>query len=1202
MPFCAGFVQSERSSPVRVMAGAMEDDAVQVVVESSWTVLQGSLDSCVTVVFLDPASQEPVIPSSPRAAGKVVLVPPSEPVPCEITVKFQGRLCHVQSFYTLSTARICELYSQAKLEMDFPEYICTVKGWIPVDDKSSNGEDAGIVSASWEVENAKQGNGVPSIQEGKTDIFEGTSNENAMPTPRSLTNALNSIRSEGDDLERSVYSSGEDSWVEIKFSGSLSGESPFGGDTVLDRDGRNVDTNQGESGHFENQLVACRLISKATSVEINNEHDACSEEKMQSMQHVVPSGVQQEFYEAELELVDQSPWAALTIRLLSLQDKCRVEIDQMVFLAVSCPPAPELASPHRSAEGGANSDLLAMFVPSMLQMAQVVLSGGTNLMKFGTSRPCERALDTMDRLPVERDEIGVSSCKNSLIKSVPVQKDIPNLPAHVYHLATCEASRTDCILKSEESDRKIMQKRDASGVGFRGGEESGEQPLQPGVNVLSRFECPPHLCEPPNGSLTRDLFHTLETFSERFDRLESVCVRMESYLQRTVERLEQRITHLEVQHSKASGERAPVDVSLDQSHPSVDTSLEQRHHTAGEPCLSSSMQYPFEPILSPGSESNVEVSSLLTQFTKDDNLGAQDIHKETLNPSSNDIVDTVESSCSVIKNVIREISSGTQALASGPPTIPANQSRKSCQSLDAAWASALSAFASSYTPVVYVDSEDSEDTLKCLGDNQSSYLPSDGSTSRLQSCKTFKEENFFSRENSRADVDSDADVICDVDSEVVNSDYGPSSEDLRYLSDCEVNRQSTGDVWPHAYSKEKEDKGLPCHPLDFSTLPCADLDGILFKEDQGMPSKSSAAGTEADVDTASIEELSKLRKDTQLPCPQFDVFASMQYVDSNSTLFKEAQDFSINNSATAVGFKNGSSPVFDSSAQTQQASTLSFDNSDLGTAFHHHKANTVYTSPIHCQEKGDLSLSEGKNSEILISLTDDTSDGDASGVWSGPRPIPSKFGELYASCFEGRDDRTLDDSNNHVAVDWLSCSLSTEPLMVVSGLETLYSNRVSVLSSQVQHTTKESFSGTCSSFLDGVSNAQCEVEEAFSSPDLLVEHYSNYQGDRACSEDSLCFSQDFDTCQNDLCDDEWSSAQNIFHLQDPELADDETNSPVVDIEENFLVSASNLLGGHWDGHWDRGSTQDPLFWPCPPDAKGDQQHYTTVFQGFENIS
>ena len=47
-------------------------------------------------------------------------------------VKFQRRLCHVQNFYILSTARICELYSQARAETD-SEYICTVKGWLPED-------------------------------------------------------------------------------------------------------------------------------------------------------------------------------------------------------------------------------------------------------------------------------------------------------------------------------------------------------------------------------------------------------------------------------------------------------------------------------------------------------------------------------------------------------------------------------------------------------------------------------------------------------------------------------------------------------------------------------------------------------------------------------------------------------------------------------------------------------------------------------------------------------------------------------------------------------------------------------------------------------------------------------------------------------------------------------------------------------------
>lgn len=161
--------------------------------------------------------------------------------------------------------------------------------------------------------------------------------------------------------------------------------------------------------------------------------------------------------------------------------------------------------------------------------------------------------------------------------------------------------------------------------------------------------------------------------------------------------------------------------------------------------------------------------------------------------------------------------------------------------------------------------------------------------------------------------------------------------------------------------------------------------------------------------------------------------------------------------------------------------------------------------------------------------------------------------------------------------------------MVVSTRhEALYSNTVNLL------TTFKPLGGTCSSLINKTPNLLCEVEEAISSRDLLGETSSKYQDNKAGSEDSLWFSQDFDTYLNDLYD-EWSSGQNIFHLQDPDITNDETNCQVVDLEQNFVISDSNLLGKHFD----TGFTQDPLIWPSPYDA--NRQHHT-VLPGFENFS
>eukprot|EP00250_Pteridium_aquilinum_P019160 c24323_g2_i1 orf=3-1841(-) len=572
-----------------------DGDCVQVSVESSWSVVQGSLDSCVAVVFLDPHTQEPIFSSSPLASEKLVLVPPTEPVPCEITVKFQGRLCHVQSFYTLSTAGTFEIYSQSKPETD-RDYICTVKGWIPHEDKffSDEGSEVDLEAVDGMGRNEMQLN-----SRKETDFIQENISKDVMSNVGSPTIALNS--SADVDSQKSVSSSGEDGWVDVRLNRSFSAEN------APELENWHLPLNVDELANLEDQLVL-RTNAEDIGVEDDSKLDGCGEEKVQFMEHMVQCNAQLDMFEAELELVDHSPWAAITIRLLSLQDKSLVEVNQMVFLAVSG-PVPEPASPIQSAERGANSALFAMFLPSMLQMARGVSGNSKGPQKTeNLSQSCEEAQNIVetDKSPAGREEIGVASLQNSIVEGVSVQQ---GLLAYVHNVDACAASsKADGSLKLEEVDQTDLQQMDGNGEGSKSILESCDVPLQSGSSVMPGCNCG----NSADNFMAKDLTKTLEAFSERFDRLETLCLRIESYLHRSFESLDQRITHLEVQHGNSSGERDCVHASSQHLGMPIEAPVVQSHHNKQE-APPSSMQYPSVSDLLPGYESKEEVPVSVAQ-------------------------------------------------------------------------------------------------------------------------------------------------------------------------------------------------------------------------------------------------------------------------------------------------------------------------------------------------------------------------------------------------------------------------------------------------------------------------------------------------------------------------------------------------------------------------------------------------------------
>ncbi|KAL5981996.1 hypothetical protein ACLOJK_016063 [Asimina triloba] len=75
----------------------------------------------------------------------------------------------------------------------------------------------------------------------------------------------------------------------------------------------------------------------------------------------------QDYYEATAEITDSSPCISITLRLLSLQVKESLHIEEIYIFA---DPAEPIDSPKSQNSTGTGSNVLAMLVPSLLQLSQ----------------------------------------------------------------------------------------------------------------------------------------------------------------------------------------------------------------------------------------------------------------------------------------------------------------------------------------------------------------------------------------------------------------------------------------------------------------------------------------------------------------------------------------------------------------------------------------------------------------------------------------------------------------------------------------------------------------------------------------------------------------------------------------------------------------------------------------------------------------
>ncbi|MCO5597783.1 hypothetical protein L7F22_051865 [Adiantum nelumboides] len=1120
----------------------MDDEGVQVVVESSWTVLKGSLQSCVSVVFLDPDTHEPIISSSSHPSTKLVLVPPAEPVPCEITVKFWGRLCHVQSLYTSSTARICEIYSRSDLETD-PEYVCTVKGWISCKDdfSSENGTEKNLEDAATKGGDQVlvKGSECPS-DKSDTDLM--SSGASSMPA---------SNQDGDDECQKSIYSSGEDSWVNVKLNGSFSAESGCASLMAPDLDNWHVPLNVEELVHLEDQLGMANVGLEAENIELENAvklSDRSCEGKA-PFEQVGQGSSCLDMFEAEVELVDHNPWAAVTIRLLSLQDKSVVEIDQMVFLAISG-PIPEPPASTRQSNGTAPTPaLFAMFLPSILQIARGVSGKKENLLnceKF--DHPCEQKQDIM----------GVSFAEKEVCatpEEVPILKNTTPCLSSVHSVVESVFSESNASTELEKSDQSSLPELDADD------------------NVLERIREPVDLTLPTcnckefvGDVIGKELAKTFDAFSKRFDRLESLCLRLESFLHKSFESLDQRIRCLEGQHTQDFVESDPAckplgnlsDVAIMQSHQNdylIASQVKQEILSPMPECADkgySAMQH----------QSNHQIddeASLLNQIKSEVSSTLIEPDHFEVHPVANEAsyVNDVESHSANVEDLVKERTSEVQELSRDPELVVnvAAKDNLPYVSLDDAWASALSAFASSF-PSVHSCAENN-DTNKQF----SASALYDDSILNSHCVEESKEGRNGSSPSTYLDVTA---ITNCVDNEVVSSGHGPT---------CGVSKESP---CHEQVSAAPEGWGIlpPSHSI--TSKPVSTFDFLsAFSNERINPVQKSAGGMVCAKSVESVEG-------QDMPLPSY--CGQPEPVNGSGPLHPEVP-------SSPDDFDGASSHFF--SQQMAVPSSLQFDALSSAQSYSMLGAETL----DNWGARGSLATPLSLMFQSLSDVNQDAASKSPSYMYN----IDSDVQKTNLS--RGNDEYVF--AHRIAALDthamWQrSFSLLFDESGNSHGARSEEESscngclELDFLSGQILSEQKERSS--IAEVQDPKSFKGCMMtEEASSIPDLLDDS-SHYQDGRTCSQDSLCFSQDFEACQNDLSDTRWSHSRNIFFMHDPELTDDESDNIAGGLDERTESSDSILQ----DELSDIDSTEDLPFWPARHSAREDEQQ-STIFPGFEDF-
>lgn len=607
--------------------------------ETNWVQSAGSLDQTLIFYRHIPPEEPPRIESRP-----LVLTAPQGSGSCEITLKFEGKLCDVHSVYIRSTSRVFEFYNKPELSVD-NEYLSTargeltmqnddadpVRGSISKDDSSSFSRDDSIHKSleselSLPIENATQQflkvekYDIESTDDlNSSDILDGGKGQ----TLQSLLQE-DSIKASEESTKAESHYSDEDSWIEVKLSGSFEMNSlgepggiaqlqSFCNKTIQESEEsiKNEATkisNQDsldpekhkhlttEDAHFDQNVTKEKLVSLGVSnkhlVETNVDTKVRTDKSLVTLSR--SNFVQKKFYEATVKLVDAQPCVSLTIRLLSLQDKSSVEIDQICVYGL---PASAITAGTESINFSSSNlqgssfggSLLAMLIPGMIQMSRGGLSQRQHGLSFNShnferdmSRPkleSSNPASSVSSYPPSMADMATSMGENLSAGMLPGKNVSPEPLMHqerLPHSGSSPHSHLDEVGKNIETEKNnfktTMQSTPPSrettnnifGRKNRKNESGSETSYTAKMTEIAEklpdrmgglyMEESDEQCRPEelqNNQVDEGMREKpseekmFEYVCKRMDRLEALCMRIEEYMHRSMSNMERRIKLVE---------------------------------------------------------------------------------------------------------------------------------------------------------------------------------------------------------------------------------------------------------------------------------------------------------------------------------------------------------------------------------------------------------------------------------------------------------------------------------------------------------------------------------------------------------------------------------------------------------------------------------------------------------------------------------
>ncbi|KAG6543895.1 hypothetical protein Mapa_014735 [Marchantia paleacea] len=264
-------------------------------------------------------------------------------------------------------------------------------------------------------------------------------------------------------------------------------------------------------------------------------------------------------YEAEVNLASSDFWRSVKIRLLSLEDKSKLELHKVIVTIVPGPPistTSKIFGPSGSFQQGAgSSSLLAMFAPGIFQMARGLAESrkvnSLRLMSGDRKLPDPKVSPSTDSTNASLSVLGAELSSQQLRASGTASSSLTGSVSQKKY-DSCVGEKEAAAAVSSNSVRKSLEEESCrTGMGsmkdscfpvVHNGESAVEFDLS---DVIESSETKNRQHEKVKES---DHFKDDDRDQEvvqRLDRLEAICLRMENSLNFTLENMDRRLKLLE---------------------------------------------------------------------------------------------------------------------------------------------------------------------------------------------------------------------------------------------------------------------------------------------------------------------------------------------------------------------------------------------------------------------------------------------------------------------------------------------------------------------------------------------------------------------------------------------------------------------------------------------------------------------------------